>query len=96
MKQVNYTNMANELLGDELYYKFINEIAKDNKDTNLVDFGKEVVNKCCHLLIKIGMSNKVELDTVKICLEDEIVEISCKEFARKYERYAKEISRSIV
>ena len=40
MKNVNYADMANNLLGDELYYKFITEIAKEGKGENLVDFGK--------------------------------------------------------
>lgn len=91
MEKVNYANMAKNLLGDEMYCKFIKEIAKEHKDNNLVDFGKEVVNKCCLLIIMIGMSKKVQMDNVKICLEDEIIEISCKEFAKKYERYARKI-----
>ena len=80
MKNVNYADMANNLLGDELYYKFITEIAKEGKGENLVDFGKEVV----------------EMDKVKICLGREVIEISCKEFAAKYEKYSKEIEKNIV
>lgn len=93
MEKVNYANVAKDLLGDELYCKFIKEISKENNGKNLVDFGKEVINKCCFLIIMIGMSKKVKLDNVKICLGDEIVEISCKEFAMKYEEYVKEIEK---
>lgn len=32
MKNVNYADMANNLLGDELYYKFITEIAKESEN----------------------------------------------------------------
>ena len=55
MKNVNYADMANNLLGDELYYKFITEIAKEGKGENLVDFGKEVVEKCCLLIVSLGI-----------------------------------------
>jgi len=96
MEKVNYANMANELLGDDLYYKFIKEISKEHKDTNLVYFGGEVVNKCCLLIIMIGMSKKVQIDNVKICLEDEVIEISCKEFARKYKEYIKKIEDNVL
>ena len=81
MKNVNYADMANNLLGDELYYKFITEIAKEGKGENLVDFGKEVVEKCCLLIVSLGR---------------EVIEISCKEFAAKYEKYSKEIGKNIV
>ena len=42
MEKLNYANIANNLLGDELYYKFVKEISKENNGTNLDDFGKEV------------------------------------------------------
>ncbi len=95
MEKVNYTNIVNNLLGDELYCKFIKEISKENNGTNLVDFGKEVIDKCCFLIVMIGMSKKVRLDNVKICLGAEVIEISCKEFAKKYEKYAREIENNI-
>lgn len=96
MENVNYLNMAKSLLGDELYCKFIKEIAKENRGENLVNFGKKVVDKCCLLIVSLGMSNTIKMDKVKICLENEVIEISCKEFARKYEEYTKEISKNIV
>lgn len=95
MKKINYANIANELLGDELYCKFIKEIAKENVGGDLVDFGKEVVDKCCFLIIMIGMSKNVQLDNVKICMGKEIIKISCKEFANKYEKYARKIESNI-
>lgn len=49
MEKVNYDNVAKDLLGDELYCKFIKEISKENYGENLVDFGKEVINRCCFL-----------------------------------------------
>lgn len=95
MEKVNYANIANNLLGDELYCKFINEISKENKGTNLVDFGKEVVDKCCFLIIILGMSKHIKLDNVKLCLGDKVIPISCKEFAIKYEIYSKQIGKHI-
>lgn len=95
MEKVNYANIANNLLGDELYSKFIKEISKENNGENLVDFGKEVIDKCCFLIIMIGMSKKVKLDNVKICVGNEVIEISCKEFAMKYKEYAKKIEENI-
>ena len=38
MGNVNYSNIANNLLGDELYQLFIKEISKENKGSDLVDF----------------------------------------------------------
>ena len=66
MDNLNYINMANELLGNDMYCKFIQEISKENEGKNLVDFGKEVINKCCFLIVMLGMSKKVNLDNVKI------------------------------
>jgi len=95
MKNVNYANMANDLLGNELYCKFIKEVSKENEGKDLVDFGKEVINKCCFLIVMLGMSKKVNLDNIKICLENEVIKISCKEFAAKYEKYLNQISINI-
>ena len=36
MKKINYAYIANNILGDELYCKFIKEIAKDNKNINQI------------------------------------------------------------
>jgi len=95
MKNVNYANMANDLLGNELYCKFIKEVSKENEGKDLVDFGKEVINKFCFLIVMLGMSKKVNLDNIKICLENEVIKISCKEFAAKYEKYLNQISINI-
>lgn len=95
MEKVNYANIANNLLGDELYCKFVKEISKENNGSNLANFGKEVIDKCCFLIIMIGMSKKVKLDNVKIYIGDEVLEISCKEFAMKYEKYAREIETNV-
>lgn len=96
MENVNYSNIANNLLGDELYQLFIKEISKENEGLDLVDFGKEVVDKCCFLIIMIGMSKKVNLDNVKICLGDQVIPISCKKFARKYEKYSRKIEENVL
>ena len=72
MKKVNYTDITKELLGDSLYCEFIKEISKENGDTNLVDFGKKVIDKCCLLIVMLGMS-KVKLDNIKLCLGDKVM-----------------------
>ena len=90
MEKVNYANIANNLLGNELYYKFITDIAKEHNNINIVDYGKKVAEKLCEIIVAIGISNKFKLDNIKICLENEIVEVSCKEFAMKYSKYLKE------
>lgn len=95
MVNVNYTNMANELLGDETYCKFIKEVSKEHNGKDLVDFGKEVINKCCFLIVMLGMSKKVNLDDIKICLDNEVIRIPCKEFALKYQKYIEEIEEHI-
>lgn len=95
MNEVNYANIANTLLGNKLYCDFVKEIAKEHGDSNLLDFGKEVLNKSCFLIIMIGMSKKVHLDKVKFCIGDRTIEVSCKEFARKYEQYARKIEENV-
>lgn len=95
MRNVNYANIANKLLGNDLYCKFIKEISKDNKGANLVDYGKDVIEKSCFLIVMLGMS-KVKLDTVKICLDDEMIEINTKEFAEKYKQYTQKIECDIM
>lgn len=96
MEKVNYAYIANNLLGDELYCKFIKEISKEHNGENLVDFGKEVFEKCCLLIISLGMSNAIKTDKIKICIGEEIVEISCKEFAMKYEQYVEKIENNVL
>lgn len=92
MKKINYAYIANNILGDELYCKFIKEVAKENKNVNLVDFGEKVFEKSCLLLVALGMSNVLKNDKVKICIGCEEVEISCKEFASKYKKYADKLN----
>ena len=96
MMKVNYTSIANELLGNELYCKFLKEIAKENKGMNLCDFGKEVMEKCCFLIVMLGTSKNIKLDNIKICLENETIDISCKEFAEKYKTFVTKVESSII
>lgn len=95
MEKVNYADIAKELLGESLYYEFIKEISKENGDANLVDFGKEVIDKCCLLIVMLGMS-KAKLDNVKLCLGDKVIELSCKKFADKYKEYIHVIENNIL
>lgn len=95
MGNVNYAYIANNLLGNELYGKFVKEVAKENKGENLVDFWKEVFEKCCLILVSIGMSNAIKMDKVKICIGNEMVEVSCKEFAKKYKEYINKMEKDI-
>ena len=62
MEKVKYANIANELLGNEMYSEFVKEISKEHGDANLVEFGEEVLNKACFLIVMIGMSKKIKLD----------------------------------
>ena len=81
------------------YYNIVyrNRMGEENKYNggNLVDFGKEVVDKCCLLVVALGMSNSIKINKVKICVSNEIVEINCKEFAKKYKKYVDEIEKNI-
>lgn len=95
MEKVNYANMSKDLLGDELYIKLINEVAKENKNENLADFGKIVIEKMCLLIVMLGMSKKVKLDTVKICAGKEIINVSCKQLEKKYQEYIEQIEKNI-
>lgn len=95
MKKVNYANIAKELLGNSLYCEFIKEISKDHDNIDLVDFGKEVLDKSCFLIVTIGMSKKIKLDNVKFCIGDKLIEISCKELVEKYIKYINEIEKAI-
>lgn len=96
MKKINYAYIANNILGDELYCKFIKAVAKENKNVNLVDFGEKVFEKCCQLLVSIGMSNAIKMDKIKICVENEILEVSCRKFAEKYEKYINGIENNVL
>lgn len=96
MEKINYAYIANNLLGDELYCKFIKEISKENRGGNLADFGKEVFEKCCMLITSLGMSNTIKTYKIKLCIGSEIVEISCREFAMKYKKYVTEIEQNVL
>lgn len=54
-----------------------------------------MVNKCCLLVVALGMSNSIKMNKVKICVGNEIVELNCKEFAKKYKKYVNEIEKHI-
>ncbi len=95
MKNINYAGIANNLLGDKLYCKFIKEISKENNGADLVTFGKKVVDKCCLLVVALGMSNSIKMNKAKIYVGNEMVEINCKEFAKKYGQYVNEIEKHI-
>ena len=94
MKRNNYADITKELLGDDLYYEMIKEISKEHGDTDLVDFGEEVIDKCCLLIITLGMSN-VKLDNVKLCLGSKVIEVSCKKFANKIKICTNKVSKKI-
>ena len=96
MKGVNYAYIANELLGNDSYCKFIKEVSKESNKGNLVDYGKDIFEKCCLLIVSLGMSNAIKMDTIKINIGDEIIEISCKKFAEKYKKYVNEIGDNIL
>ncbi|MBP3254920.1 MAG: hypothetical protein J6M60_00300 [Clostridia bacterium] len=95
MEKLNFTNMVEDLLGHDLYIKFLTEITKEYKSDDIVRFGSDVVERCCLIIIMIGMSNKIKMDKVKIILADKIVEVSCREFAKKYAPYAKAIESNL-
>ena len=96
MEKVNYANIAKELLGDGLYYEFIKEISKEHGDANLVDFGKEVLNKICFFTIILGMSNKIKMDNIKICFGEKVVEKNNKKIIKKYKRYSNKIKENVL
>ena len=91
MKKTNYANIVKDLLENELYCKFLKEIAKENEGMNLSKFSEKLIEQCYFLIIAIGMSKKIKFDKVKICVGAEVLEVSCKEFAEKYNRYLNEI-----
>lgn len=96
MERLMYADMAKKLLGDELYLKLLTEISKENSLDDLINYGKEVIDKCCLIIIMFSMSNKIKMDTVKLCLGERIIQISCKEFSNKYLKYIKEIQESSI
>ena len=96
MERLMYADMAKKLLGDELYLKLLTEISKENSLDDLINYGKEVIDKCCLIIIMFGMSNKIKMDNVKLCLGERIIQISCKEFSNKYLNYIKEIQEGII
>lgn len=99
MKKFCYTNIAKEILGDELFYEFLKKLAEENKNLDVLSFAEELMNKCSLLIVSLGMSKIIELDTIDLCIGGQIIKISSKEFARKYSKYIKAIdnnSRSLI
>lgn len=74
MKRRNYMKMLNDLIGDELYLKFLIEISKEYEGTNLVKFGEEIVNKCCENILNLAKRNK----KVDLCFGEQIATIEIK------------------
>ena len=99
MKKFCYTNIAKEVLGDELFYEFLKNLAEENKNLDVLSFAEELMNKCSLLIVSLGMSKIIELDTIDLCIGRQIIKISSEEFARKYSKYIKAIdnnSRSLI
>ncbi len=95
MERLMYIDMAKELLGDELYLQLLTAISKENESGDLESYGREVIDKCCLIIIMFGMSNEIKMDNIKLCLGEKVIPISCKEFSDKYLRYVREIQEHI-
>lgn len=96
MKKLMYTNMVENLLGRDLYIKLLTDIAKEYKSNDIVHFGSNVVEKCCTIIMMIGMSNRIKMDNIKIYIADQAIDISCKEFAKRYENYTKVLENNLI
>jgi len=83
MKRKNYMSILNDMLGDELYFEFLIEISKGYEGTNLVKFGEELVNNFGELIMQLGNSKELNVETVNLCFDDRVVEINCNEFIEK-------------
>lgn len=90
-RELNYVEIVKNILGDNLYFKLITDVAKENNkdEVELVDYFDEIFNKYCFILLTLGTNKMVDIDTFKLKYNGKNIELDSTEFVKKYKEYIK-------
>ncbi len=78
----SYVSKLQEIIGDEQYAKFLADMSKKYEGADIVEFGEKIINKCAELIVCVGKSDNIKMDTVGLCFGDKVINVNCKEFVK--------------
>lgn len=90
--KINFVNLIKDILGENQYLELLKDIAMENvnSDVTFDKFFSKVANKYCFIILIIGFSKRVEVETYAIDNTNN-VRIKPEVFAKKYEKYIKQV-----
>lgn len=90
--KINFVNLIKDILDENQYLELLKDIAMENvnSDVTFDEFFNKVANKYCFIILIIGFSKRVELETYAIDNTNN-VKIKPEVFAKKYEKYIKQV-----
>lgn len=93
MENINFVEVIKDILGEEEYLQLLKDISIENmeKGISYEKFFNEVANKYCFIILLIGFSKKIDINTYYIEKEKPIIKIQIKEFVSRYEKYIKQV-----
>lgn len=90
--KINFVNLIKDILDENQYLELLKDIVMENvnSDVTFDEFFNKVANKYCFIILIIGFSKRVELETYAIDNTNN-VKIKPEVFAKKYEKYIKQV-----
>lgn len=90
--KINFVNLIKDILDENQYLELLKDIAMENVNSGVTfdEFFYKVANKYCFIILIIGFSKRVELETYAIDNTNN-VKIKPEVFAKKYEKYIKQV-----
>lgn len=88
--KIDLVVLVKQLLGEDVYFKFLTQIAKqENGNIKLDEFYEEVLEKYCCIILNISISKVIQVESYKIRTSRGIISIDTNKFCKKYEDYIK-------
>ncbi len=93
MKNINFVEIIKDILGEETYLQLLKDISMENidKDISYEKFFDEIANKYCFIILLIGFSKRIDINTYYIEKEKPIIKFQVREFVNRYKKYIKQV-----
>ena len=93
MKNINFVEIIKDILGEETYLQLLKDISMENidKDISYEKFFDEIANKYCFIILLIGFSKRIDINTYYIEKENPIIKLQVREFVNRYKKYIKQV-----
>lgn len=91
MKNINFVEIIKDILGEETYLQLLKDISMENidKDISYEKFFDKIANKYCFIILLIGFSKRIDINTYYIEKEKPIIKLQVREFVNRYKKYIK-------